>query len=192
LLKTAGINWAVPNYTTLCRRQGTLAAQISYWRAVGPLNPLVDRTGINFLRHGEWQVRKHGVQGRCQWGKEHLAMDTVTSHIRAVEFTSSSDGCSPVLPALLDQILESQEIGTMIADGTYDTRRCHTRIIDRQANAIIPIRKNGRPWKEDCPTAIARNETLRATSHYGRSLRSAGPDTTPEAGSKRRCNVSMP
>jgi hypothetical protein len=26
-------------------------------------------------------------------------------------------------------------------------RRCHTAIIDRQATAIIPIRKNGRPWK---------------------------------------------
>ena len=50
------------------------------------------------------------------------------------------------------------------------TRRCHTAIIDRQATAIIPIRKNGRPWKEDCPAAIARNETLRATRHYGRAF----------------------
>ena len=33
---------------------------------------------------------------------------------------------------------------------------------------IIPIRKNGRPWKEDCPAARARNETLRATRHYSR------------------------
>lgn len=38
----------------------------------------------------------------------------------------------------------------MTGDGAYDTRRCHTAIIDRQATAIIPIRKNGRPWKEDC------------------------------------------
>ncbi|MDO9525748.1 MAG: transposase [Gemmobacter sp.] len=42
--------------------------------------------------------------------------------------------------------------------------------IDRQATAIIPIRKNGRPWKEDCPAAIARNKTLRATRHYGRAF----------------------
>ena len=25
----------------------------------------------------------------------------------------------------------------------YDTRRCHSAIIDRQATPIIPIRKNG-------------------------------------------------
>lgn len=55
-------------------------------------------------------------------------------------------------------------------DGAYDTRRCHTAIIDREATAIIPIRKNCRPWKEDCPAVIARNETLRATRHYGRAF----------------------
>ena len=113
-------------------------------------------------------------------------MDTATSDIRAVEFAPSSDGDSPVLPVLpelLDQIPEGEEIGTVTApshglqanrcratDGAYDTRRCHTAITLRQATAIIPIRKNGRPWKEDCPAARARNETLRATRHYGRAF----------------------
>lgn len=52
-----------------------------------------------------------------------------------------------MIPAV--QIPEVEEIGTETADGAYDTRRCHTAIIDRQAPAIIPIRKSGRPWKED-------------------------------------------
>ena len=56
------------------------------------------------------------------------------------------------------------------ADGAYDTRRCYTAIIACQTTAIIPIRKNGRPWKEDCPAACARNQTLRATRHYGRAF----------------------
>ena len=55
--------------------------------------------GIKFLGDGEWQARKHGVQGRRQWRKVHLAMDTATSDIRAVEFTPSSDGdIAPVSP----------------------------------------------------------------------------------------------
>jgi hypothetical protein len=170
LLKMADLDWAVPDYTTLCRRQKTLAVQIPYRRADGPLNLLVDSTGIKFLGDGEWQARKHGVQGRRQWRKVHLAMDTATSDIRAVEFTPSSEGDSPVLPELLDQIPEGEEIDTVTADGAYGTRRCHTAIIDREATAIIPIRKNGRPRKEDCPVAIARNETLRATRHYGRAF----------------------
>jgi hypothetical protein len=123
------------------------------------------------LGDGEWQARKHGVQGRRQWRKVHLAMDRATLDIRAVEFIPSSDGDSPVLPKLLDQIPEGEHIGTVAADGPYDMLRCHTAIIDQQATAITPIRKNGRPRKEDCPAARARNETLRATRHYGRAFR---------------------
>ena len=196
----------------LPRGAKSLAVQIPSRRADGPLNQLVDiepvsatgssepARGIKFLGDGEWQARKHGVKGRRQslpgnglpsnrerGRKVHLAMDTATSDIRAVEFTPSSDGDSPVSPELLDQIPEGEEIDTVTADGAYDTRRCPTAIIDREATAIIPSRKDGRPWKEDCPAAIARNETLRATRHYGRHSGNAGPDTTPEAGSRRRC-----
>jgi hypothetical protein len=60
------------------------------------------------------------------------------------------------------------------ADEAYDTRRCHTAIIDRDATAvftaIVPVRNDGRPWQVDCPAAIARNETLRASRHYGRAF----------------------
>ncbi len=114
LLRLAGLDWPVPDYSTLCRRQKTLKVQIPYRRSDGPLNLLVpsrdivgampcrvtDSTGIKFLGDGalswflskplpggKWQARKHGVQGRRQWRKVHLAMDTATSDIRAVEFT---------------------------------------------------------------------------------------------------------
>jgi hypothetical protein len=97
-------------------------------------------------------------------------MDPATSDIRAVEFTPSRDGDSPVLPDLLGQIPVDEQVGTVTADGAYDTRRCHSAIIARDAVPIIPIRKNGRAWKEDCPAARARNETLQATRHYGRAF----------------------
>jgi hypothetical protein len=189
LLKLAGLDWAVPDYTTLGRRQKTLAVQIPYWRADRPLNLLVDSTGIKFLGDGEWQARKHGIQGRRQWRKVHLAMDTATSDIRAVEFTASSNGDSPVLPELLDQIPEDEDIATVTADGAYDTRRCHTAILDRHPTPIIPIRKNGRAWKEDCPATIARNETLRATRHYGRAFwkRWTGYHARSRVEAKMRC-----
>ena len=67
LLKLAGLDWPLPDFSTLCRRQERLTVQIPYRRAAGPLNPLVDSTGIKFLDEGEWQVRKHGVQRRRQW-----------------------------------------------------------------------------------------------------------------------------
>jgi hypothetical protein len=116
-------------------------------------------------------------------------MDTATSDIRAVEFTPGSDGDSPGLPELLDQIPDDEEIGTVTADGAYDTRRCHTAIIDRQAIPIIPIRRNGRPWKEDGPVAAARNGTLRATRHDGRAFwkRWTGYHVRSRIEAKMRC-----
>jgi Transposase DDE domain len=170
LLRMAGLNWPVPDYSTLCRRQKTVTIQIPYRRSGGSLNLLVDSTGVKMRGDGEWQVRKHGPGRRRQWRKVHLAMDTATGDIRAVEFTSSREGDSPVLPDLLAQIPSEQAIGTVTADGAYDTRTCHAAIAGRGGTAVIPIRKNGRPWKEDCPAARARNETLRATRHFGRAF----------------------
>ena len=189
LLRLAGLDWPVPDYSTLCRRQKTLKVQIPYRRAEGPLNLLVDSTGIKFLGDGEWQARKHGVQGRRQWRKVHLAMDIATSDIRAVEFTPSREGDSPVLPDLLRQIPEDEDIGTVTADGAYDTRRCHGAVIARGGTAIIPTRRNGRAWKEDCPAAKARNETLRATRHYGRAFwkRWTGYHARSRVEAKMRC-----
>ena len=97
-------------------------------------------------------------------------MDAATGDIRAVEFTSSQEGDSPVLPELLDQIPDGEEIGTVTGDGAFDTRRCHSAILARGGTAVIPIRKNGRLWKEDCPAALARNDNLRATRRLGRTI----------------------
>ena len=49
LLKLAKLDWAVPDYTTLCRRQKTLAVQIPY-RCVSACNfdPLGGVIGVQF------------------------------------------------------------------------------------------------------------------------------------------------
>jgi len=170
ILQMAGLDWPVPDFSTLSRRQKNITVGISSRRAPGPLNLLVDSTGIKFLGDGEWLARKHGTHSRRQYRKVHLAMDTGSGDILAVEFTSSREGDSPVLPDLLDQIPPDQEIGTVTGDGAFDTRRCHAAILARGGTAIIPIRKNGRFWKEDCPAARARNDILRATRHLGRAI----------------------
>lgn len=169
ILSMAGLDWPVPDFSTLSRRQKRITVQISNRRAPGPLNLLVDSTGIKFLGDGEWLARKHGTQRRRQYRKVHLAMDTATGDIRAVEFTSSDKGDSPVLPHLLDQIPPDEQIGTVTGDGAFDTRRCHTAILERGGTAVIPIRKNGRRWRENCPAAKARNEILKATQRLGRA-----------------------
>jgi hypothetical protein len=189
LLKMAGLDWAVPDYTTLCRRQRTLAVQIPYRRADGPLNLLVESSGIKFLGDGEWQARKHGVQGRRQWRKVHLAMDTATSDIRAVEFTPSSDGDSPVLPDLLDQIPEDEQIGTVTADGAMTPA-----VATPQSSTARPLR-SFRSARMDAPgkkTARQRSPETKPCAPPGTTAGpsgNAGPDITSRAGSRRRCGA---
>ena len=87
-----------------------------------------------------------------------------------------------MLPELLDQNPPDQEIASVTADGAYDTRKCHDAIADRGAAAVIPPRKNAKPWKAVTAGALAivlgpmadngspRNEALRASKDLGRAL----------------------
>lgn len=78
-------------------------------------------------------------------------MDTATGDIRAVEFTSSNKGDSPILPHLLDQIPQGEQIGSVTGDGAFDIRRCHTAILDRGGTAVIPIREGRTPMARRLP-----------------------------------------
>jgi hypothetical protein len=160
----------VPNFSTLSRRQKTLKVNIPYRGSGGPLHLLIDSTGIKVEGEGEWNARKHGGTKRRVWRKIHIGIDEKTLEIRATEFTTSDVGDAPMLPELLDQIPPDQEIGSVTADGAFDTRKCHDAIAARGAAAIIPPRKNAKPWKPDTPGAIARNEALRASKRFGRTI----------------------
>ena len=170
LLRLIGMDWTVPDFSTLCRRQKTLAVNILYRGSKGPLHLLIDSTGIKVEGEGEWNARKHGGSKRRVWRKIHLGIDEQTLEVRAVEVTGSNIGDAPMLPELLSQIPGDQEIGSVTADGAYDTRKCHNAIADRGAHAVIPPRKNAQPWKVTTAGAVARNEALRASKYLGRAL----------------------
>jgi transposase len=170
LLQLTGLDWEVPDFSTLSRRQRTLAVNIPYRGANGPLHLLIDSTGIKVEGEGEWNARKHGGPKRRVWRKIHIGIDEHTLEIRAVEITGSNTGDAPMLPHLLNQIPRDQQIGSVTADGAYDTRRCHNAIADRGASAVIPPRKNAQPWKPTTAGAIARNDALRASKYLDRAL----------------------
>ena len=170
LLQLVGLDWAVPDFSTLSRRQKTLNVSLPYRGGDGPLNLLIDSTGIMAEGEGEWNARKHGGPMRRIWRKIHIGIDEKTLEVRAVEVTTSNVGDAPMLPELLSQIPSDQEIGSVTGDGAYDTRKCHDAIAARGAHAIIPPRKNAKPWKPTTPGAIARNEAVNASRYLGRAL----------------------
>lgn len=170
LLRLAGLEWAVPDFSTLSRRQKGLNVAIPYRSSTGALHLLIDSTGIKAEGEGEWFAKKHGPSKPRQWRKVHLGIDADTLEIRAIEVTGSRVGDAPMLPELLNQIPADQPIDKVSADGAYDTRSCHAAIAARSACAVIPSRKNARPWPETTPGAQARNEILHATRRLGRTI----------------------
>jgi hypothetical protein len=66
LLQVSGLGWSVPDFSTLSRRQKTLAVNIPYRGSEGPLHLLIDSTGIKVEGEGEWNARKHGGPKRVR------------------------------------------------------------------------------------------------------------------------------
>ena len=130
---------------------------------------------------GEGSTRKQGASRPRQWCKVHLGLAAETLEVRAIEgeqanatgprepASGSRVGDGPMRPKLLEQIPSAEQIGPVTADGAYDTRSSHAALAARQACAVSPVRRNGRPWRETTPGAQARNDILRATQHLGRA-----------------------
>jgi hypothetical protein len=154
----------------LCRRQRSLSVAIPYKGLAGPWHLLIDSTGIKAEGEGEWNARKYGGPKRRLWRKIHIGLDEQTLEIRTIEVTSSSIGDAPILPDRLNQIPSGQELGSVTADGAYDTRKCHDAIAVRNAHAVVPPRKNAKLWRPDTPGARARNEAVRSSKYLGRAL----------------------
>jgi IS5 family transposase len=139
LLSLAGLDWPVPDYTTLCRRQKTLRVDLGGRPNAGGLRLLADSTGIKMMGEGEGKTRKHGASYRRQWRKVHIGIDADTLDIRAIEVTTNAIGDAQTLPDLLEQIPEDETIPSVGGDGAYDTRKCHAAIAGHGAEPVIPI-----------------------------------------------------
>ena len=60
LLRLTGLDWNVPDFSIICRRQRTLAVNIPYYGAKGPLHLAIPRGGINkLLKNTELGIEAH-------------------------------------------------------------------------------------------------------------------------------------
>jgi hypothetical protein len=117
-----------------------------------------------------FDCRAKGGPKRRIWRKIHIGIDEETMEVRAVEVTSSNIGDAPMLPELLNQIHDDQDIGSVTGDGAYDTRKCHDAIAARNAHAVSPPRKDAKPWTPSSAGAIARNKAVNASRYLGRAI----------------------
>ena len=170
LIHLCRLDWTAPDYSTICRRQKHIDIAINYQKSSNGLQLLVDSTGLKFLGEGEWKRKKHQPEYRRQWRKLHIGIDAETLQIRAIQLTTNNMSDSQVLGDLLDQIPQDEQIDSVYTDGAYDTKQCRQVIADRQAHAVIPPRKNAKPWKDTKTSSLERNELLRTVKRLGRTI----------------------
>lgn len=169
VVKLLGVELAVPDYTTLCRRRRSLEVVLPRRSKTEPLHIVVDSTGIKVYGEGEWKVRQHGVSRRRTWRKLHIGVDEATREFVAVVVSTNSFKDSQILPDLLEQVAD--EIKQVSADGAYDSRNCYDAIRAREARAAIPPQKRARIWQHGNTKAERhiRDENLRAIRRVGRA-----------------------
>ncbi len=160
LLHLAGLDWKVPDFSTVCRRQKSLSVTLPYRPSTTALDLLVDSIGIKFLGEGEWKCKKHGAEYRRQWRKVHLAIDAHTLDIRAIEVTDNGTGDASMLPELLSQIPADEPLASVGGDGAYDAKACHAAIAQRNAQAIILFSSPG-AWRR----YLFTKENLNSSGH---------------------------
>jgi Transposase DDE domain len=177
-----GLDLAVPDHSTLCRRAETLDVPRPTPRGqgagngagdgagddAGPMHLLVDSTGLKLYGAGEWLAEKHGTKRRRSWRKMHLGVDAETGRIVAATLTDRDvDDASQVAP-LLDQVEDS--VTSVTGDGAYDQDSVYADVATRHpdADVVVPPRATAVPsdTAETAPTR--RDRHLHLIAEKGR------------------------
>lgn len=64
LAKLIGVVVAIPHHTSLVKRAAKLDVNTQLADVKGPIDVVVDSTGLEVYGEGEWHVRRHGVGER--------------------------------------------------------------------------------------------------------------------------------
>jgi len=135
-----GVEIAIPDFTSLAKRAAKLELALRVFSKRGPIEILVDSTGMKVFGEGEWKMRTHGKSKRRTWRKVHLTVDPDTHEIVAEVLTENSGHDADQLEPMLAQI--DQPIATCYGDGMYDQWKVYETLETRGINVTKESREN--------------------------------------------------
>ena len=157
ILALMELNLPVPHYSRLCRRAKGL--RIDYARKLpGPIDIVVDSTGLKVYGEGEWKMRVHGKSKRRTWRKLHLAVEPSSFEIISMKLTECNKTDGKVFPTLIKDI---PRIGNAYADAAYMGRKCFESIDSKGGKAIIDLRGGTSLARGPTPGLKQRNRIVR-------------------------------
>ena len=159
---------SIPDYTSLAKRAAKLAVSINVAGRTGPINVVVDSTGLKVFGEGEWKTRKHGVSKRRTWRKLHLAVNPDTQEIEAEVLTENSGHDADQVDELLDQV--DAPVDAFYGDGAYDQWKVYGTLDAHKIQPIIPPRRNAKIKQHgnSGEPPLPRDEAIREIRRIGR------------------------
>jgi hypothetical protein len=159
---------AIPHHTSLVKRAAKLSVSIHVDPSKGPIDVVVDSTGLKVYGEGEWKVRQHGAHKRREWRKVHLAVDPDSHAIVAQLLSDSNVHDGAAVKPLLDQV--EQEVEAFYGDGAYDQWKVRDYLQEEKIDQVIPPRKNAVIQQHGNSNAepLERDECLRQIRRDGR------------------------
>ncbi len=125
---------AVPDHSTLSRRGRTVQIRLPK-RVRGPLQVVMDSSGLKVFGEGEWKVRQHGWSKRRTWRKMHLSVDVASSEVQAAMLSTTGISDGEMVESMLVQL--EVPLARVTADGAYDKRLVYGGVQARAPDAAI-------------------------------------------------------
>jgi IS5 family transposase len=157
-----GLNLDVPDHTTLSRRSKTLKIKLKAKLQLGPIDLIIDSTGLSVVGEGQWAAAKHGKRGFQGWKKLHLGVDgngiIVAETLTGPNVDDAKTGVRMIKNARYN-------LKAVIGDAAYDSREIYEAAEDHGARVIVPPLRNARVSTHAPP---ARNRSVKRIERVGR------------------------
>src|SRR6185369_11702608 len=88
LVKLMDVEVAIPDFTSLAKRAAKLKVSLELAPTTGPIDVVVDSTGLKVVGAGEWRSEAYRHPKRKTWRKLHLSINAATQEIVAEVLTS--------------------------------------------------------------------------------------------------------
>jgi len=130
-----------PDYTTIWWRVAKMKIDVaSSVELDKDVTIAVDSTGIKVSNRGEWIRKKWKV--KRGFIKVHIAVDTKTKQILAIEVTKEDVGDGRMLGRLVEGSAGKANVKRVIGDGAYDSKNNFRMLAEMGIDPLIRVRKN--------------------------------------------------
>lgn len=162
------VDVAIPDFTSLAKRAAKLEIVLDVANRKGPIDVVVDSTGLKVFGEGEWKTRKHGISKRRTWRKLHLVINPETQEIEAEVLTENSGHDADQVDELIEQV--DAPIDAFYGDGAYDQWKVYETLAAEEIEPIIPPRRNAKIKQHgnSSEPPLERDEAIRGIRCVGR------------------------